>query len=117
MLTRNRVGSGLRPRRRIKIELRKERSLAEEGDWESSRLFYGADMPGDAHIHLNTIRAEAKAMMPIHLKYGMSVGSPVKNVETSSPAPTRHARSNAPQRLATHFQTYEFHYHPTAKIF
>ena len=94
------VGRGLRPRRTKNFNLRKERSLAEEGAGESSRLFYGADMPGDAHIHPIAIRAEAKAVTPIHLKYGMSVGSPVKNVETNSPATTRQARSNAPQRLA-----------------
>ena len=58
-------------------------------------------MPGDAQINLNEIRAEAKAVTPIHLGDGMSVGSPVKNVEASSPAPTRQARSYAPQRLAT----------------
>ena len=58
-------------------------------------------MLDDAHIYLNSIRAEAKAVTPIHFGYGMSVGSPVKNVETSSPATTRQARSYAPQRLAT----------------
>ena len=51
------------------------------------------------YIHLNAIHAEAKAVTPVRLGYGMSVGSPVKNVETSSPAPTRHARSYAPQRF------------------
>ena len=86
--------------RQQNINHHKERSLAEEGDGESSRLFYGADMPGDAHIHLNAIQAEAKAVTHIHLGYGMSAGSPVKNVEASSPAPTRQARSYAPQRLA-----------------
>ena len=80
----------------------KVRSLAEEGAGESSRLFYGADMSGDAHIHMNAILAEANAITPIHLGDGMSAGIPVKNVEASSPVTTRQARSNAPQRLHTY---------------
>ena len=51
--------------------------------------------------HLNATRAEAKAETHVHLGDGMSAGSPVKNVEASSPATTRQARSYAPQRLAT----------------
>ena len=89
--------SGSRRRR----DHQQERSLAEEGSGESLRLFYGADVLGDAHIHLNATRAEAKAETHVHLGDGMSAGSPVKNVEASSPATTRQARSNAPQRLAT----------------
>ena len=89
--------SGSRRRR----DHQQERSLAEEGAGESLRLFYGADVPGDAHIHLNATRAEAKAETHVHLGDGMSAGFPVKNVEASSPVTTRQARRNAPQRLAT----------------
>ena len=64
--------SGSRRRR----DHQQERSLAEEGAGESLRLFYGADMPSDAHIHLNATRAEVKAETHIHLGDGMSAGSP-----------------------------------------